>query len=221
MKTAIAISDDYVWSVWEWCSDAYLRHGRRLKFPADTDPKRTYQWRYVRSIASKFREWDFDEATGRRFIEIAVGRAVAIGVGHKGLAVLHQKNMLEVAYASLQQETAGNSTTIESLAIVHRFLAKQGEPLLDRLLTKRDRDSLPNIVMWLQSGRLTALYLSLSRTCNVAMKRLDQDDRQLLPKATALYSIRSSFVRDASNERQARRILASDWRELCPLRPAR
>jgi len=220
-EAAKMLNDEYIWLVWEWCSDAYLRHGRRLKFPADTDPKKTYQWRYVAAVARKFIDWEFDEATAKRFIEIAIDRAQAAGVGQKGLAALHQGNLLQAAYKRLKEESSANDSRLASLAIVRRFLSgltTDNVALVQRLLVKRDADALPNLVLWVQSNRITPLYLSLSRACNVAMKRLNQDERLLLPKATTLFTIRSDFTRDLSNERQARQLLGSDWRELCQLR---
>ncbi len=61
--------------VWLWCTEAYLRCGRKLSLPEGTDPAKTYQWRYVAAIAKKFEEWDLSDEAAQKFIGIAAQTA--------------------------------------------------------------------------------------------------------------------------------------------------
>lgn len=208
-------------NVLAWCSEAYLRNGRKLQLPAGTDPAKTYQWRYLTAIAKKFEEWDLSDDAAKKFIDLAVNIAKEQNVLHKGLAVLHQSNMLERCYERLGRESHSNDQTLDSLRHVHAWLDKRiGVRNPQRVLTGRENpDGFCNLVLWYQASRLTPLYLALSRTCRRAIATLDRDcpdERGLLPRDTEMYLLRTEFLRDTSNLHQAREIFAQDWREPCP-----
>jgi len=217
---ACHVSADQIWKVWNWCSDSYLRHGIRLSFPKNTQPEKTYQWRYCRSLAEKFDEWDFDDETSVRFIDTAVKHAKKIGVLRKGLAVLHQGNMLDVVYSLLQEEATLYSQSIDSIQATKRWMDQQigSNPPLEVLLHRERDGAFCNVTIWYQANKLSALYIALSKSCCKALaklKKLELDEREMLPKVTDLYRLRYDFLRDVNNLKQARSTLGDDWRELC------
>ncbi len=212
------VDADRVMDVWSWCSAAYLRHGRKLSLPAGTDPAKTYQWRYATAIAKKFGEWDLSDDAATKFIDIAVGIAKEKGLLNKGLSILHQHNMLELCHQKLQEESTHNTRTLESIRFVKSWLDKKiaGNNAVEVLSDRNDPYGFCNLTMWFQASRISPLYLALSRSCSKVLTRLDsenQDERGLLPKTTELYIIRSDFLKDQGNRRQARTILEQDWRE--------
>lgn len=216
------MDDARVLNVWSWCSEAYLRAGRRLSLPAKTDPCKTYQWRYAQAIAKKFEEWDLSDEAAKKFIDIAVRTAKERGMLQKGLAVLHQTNMLALCYDKLQAESASNSQTLESLRHVRSWLDKKigSGDAVEVLLRRADPEGFCNLTMWFQASRISPLYLALSRSCSKALARLNrdsQDERGLLPKVTELYLLREEFLKDQGNCSQAREIFEQDWREPCLL----
>jgi hypothetical protein len=217
-----AIDNDRVMEIWSWCSEAYLRHGRKMTLPHGTDPAKTYQWRYTIAIARKFEEWDFDEETAKRFIDIAVRHSKQSGTLQKGLASLHQGNILDICYEILQKESDRNVQTIESIKHIHKWLHKKAvsRDLLQVLLHRDDPEGFTNLAMWFQATRVTALYMALSRTCGQAMAILNRDspeERGLLPRQTELFLLRQEFLHDHSNLIMAREIFANDWRVPCQL----
>lgn len=219
MKT-LDISDDQVFIVWDWCVGAYLQHGRKLSFPKHTDPRKTYQWRYAKALAAKLEEWDLDEETSRRFISVAVKHAKECGKLNKGLAALHQGNMLQICLDDLKKCEDNNNQSNSSLEHIKRWFDSQvgDKDPVKLLLKRRDPDAFCNLVIWYQASKLSPLFLSLSRSCGKAMAKLakqDQHERGLLPKSTELYRIRSQFLEDLNNKKQAHNILQDDWRELC------
>jgi hypothetical protein len=190
--------------------------------PAGTDPAKTYQWRYATAIAKKFEEWGFDEETAKRFIDVAVRHSKQSGTMHKGLAALHQGNLLEVCYEKLLAEADQHTQTIDSLRHIRDWLQRKAgsRDLLTVLLDRDDPEGYCNLVMWYQASRLSPIYLALSRSCGRALARLNRDhpeERGLLPKQTALYILRDDFLKETGSVEKAREILAYDWREPCPL----
>jgi hypothetical protein len=215
----LELNEDDIMTVWDWCSDAYLQHGIRLKLPTNTDHTKTYQWRYVKSIAVKFKEWQFDEATSRHFIQIAIRHCKNAGILRKGLASLHQSNLLTVCYNELKKKIESNDQSIESIAYIHSWLrAKTTGDLLSDLLFRDDPEEYCNIVKWVNASKISRLYLALSKTCGRALAKLGKthpEERMLLPKTTSLYMLRSEFVEDSVNLKNVKMILGNDWRELC------
>jgi len=209
---------EIIWKVWEWCSEAYIRYGRKLTFPANTDPIKTYQWRYVKSIAKKFDEWEFDEPTSRRFIDIAIERSKMLGIMHKGLAALHQGNLLDICYKILQEESSGNDQLIDSLVDSRKWVVGRvnGSDTIEILLDKSNPDAFCNLVKWHQASKLSELYLSLSKSCGRAIKKLENtNERKLLPSMARLYKIRNNFYQDVSNQKRSKEILGKDCKVSC------
>lgn len=212
------IDDERLWEVWNWCFEAYIRHGKKISFPVNTDYRKTYQWRYISAIATKFEEWQFDEATAKKFIDIAISHSKHVGAFRKGLAALHQGNMLQICFDTLQREMDNSNQSLESLRNVKYWLDTQigdGDPL-DVLLRKDQHIS--NITMWYQASKITPLFLALSKQCGKAIARLartDPDERLLLPKSTNLYKLRTEFLDDDFNKHQAKQLFGSDWRKMC------
>ncbi len=124
----------------------------------------------------------------------------------KGLAVLHQKNMLETCYRIVQQQEADNHLLIELLEQTHGWVSSMSSSLSD----KSSPDSPLNIVLWYQANKLPDLYLSLSQSCDDAMSLLSEEDRSILPRTPVLRRIRKQFLSEISNERAAKRILKDD-----------
>lgn len=207
-------------AVWELCVDIYLLEcNMKLAFPAGTDPTKTYQWRYAKAIAAKFDEWNFDEQTSKKFITIAVQHCKQVGCLRKGLAALHQSNLLKICYDKLQMTADSNESSIQSIKTIHQWLSNKfvnNDPLRV-LLYRNDPDELCNLVKWFQASRISRLYLSLSKTCSKAIARLAKthpEERELLPKTTTLYLMRVEFLEN-QDENKIKQVLGQDWRELC------
>ena len=218
MKT-LQVSDDMIMTVWEWCSEAYLQLGHRLAFPANTDRTKTYQWRYLRSIATKFVEWEFDDQTSKQFIETAARYCKNAGLLCKGLAALHQSNLLQVCYDEMQKKIDSSRSHADSIRATNIWLSERSSgDLVKTLLRRRDPDEFCNITKWFQSSRLPKLYLALSKSCSIALARLSKthpEEREALPRTTTLYMLRSEFLKDPSNVSEVKSILGQDWREVC------
>ncbi len=204
-------------TVWLWCTDAYTRHGRKLVMPRGTDPTKTYQWRYTTAIANKFSEWGLDDDAAQKFIDIAVLVAKERGLLHKGLAILHQADMLNLCYERLGIEATINTWTLTALRQIHTWVQHQaaGLDLYQVLLSRDDPGELPLISIWYHASHLSPLYLALSRPCRTALADLSSADRAALPSPATLYLLKTKFLQDRRNLAQVQAIFASDRRMPC------
>jgi len=187
----------------------------RISLPKGTDPTRTYQWRFLLAIAEKFDEWDFDDITAKKFISIAVGEAKRRGLLNKGLAALHQSNMLNICYQIMISQQKDNNIQIKSLESIKNWfdnIVGDNDPF--KILMFRRSQSLPNIILWYQASKLSDLYLSLSKVCGRVISHInDPFERRLLPTTTSLYLLRSDFLSERNNLESAKQLFGSDWRK--------
>lgn len=210
------IHDSEILRVWSMCTTAYLQNGIKLAFPEDTDIHKTYQWRYIRSIVKKFKEWNFDDDTSQQFIDIAIAYAKQKKILRKGLASLHQSDLLEKCYKVLTNKNKQRLSTIASLTDMKSWYNSQiGDNVaLDVLLHRKNKRSFPNIVLWKEANKISDLFISLSRSCCKAVNKLQNDDvgKRMLPATTDLYLIRIDFLSEQNNVTFSRKLFGSDWR---------
>lgn len=212
----LEITNDDIMQVWELCSECYLQNGYRISFPSNTDPTKTYQWRYLKSIANKFIEWEFDEATSRQFIQVAIEHCRDQGVIRKGLAALHQGNMLQICYDKLQKQANSNKQNYDSVEYVHQWLSNQvNNDLFSTLIKRQNKHEYCNLTKWYQASKISRLYLALSKSCGRALRYLEAnfpEERELLPRTTQLFMIRSDFMKSEQNTANFITILKEEWR---------
>jgi len=199
-------------NLWHMCSDAYLLHGSKLIMPKNTPFHKTYQWRYLKKLYNKIREWDFDETTTRVFINTAIQHAKETGKLHKGLSALLQSNILDICYKKLERHEKKNLDDIDRIRYAQEFF-DDNNVTVDILLKRRNLKSFCNMMIWYDNRKIPDVFIALSKKCSRALKKLmdfDHDERILLPSQNKLYLIRTEFSNDIGNVRNARKIMLSD-----------
>lgn len=196
--------DEQVKVIWELCVAAYIRHGRRLQFPSNTDVTKTYQWRYASAITKKFNDLKFDNSTAEYVIDLAVAHAKQTGTMRKGLASILQNNLIDICCEKLKNESTSYKQAVDSIISIHLWLKKKvnGQDPLTVLRHRNSRDEFCNLTMWSQASYVTPIYLALSKTCSAVLDELTRYhpyERQLLPKQTSLYILKTDFLKDKNN----------------------
>lgn len=214
---------DRIYTIWQWCRDAYLQHGnRRLSLPPETDPTKTYQWRYLESLNKRFTEWGLSDKLCKEFIKTAVCYAKERKLLNKGLTIFLQNNILGECYERLRKYADCVTDIVSILRKTKLWIdnqVKESNNDLVALLLKRKRiGSYTNIVCWYQSGHISDTYLSLSRSCGVALAQLetiDKTERKLLPSSYELFTQRTSILKETKTKLDIKYILQDDWRKPC------
>ena len=213
-------SDLQVLTVWNWCRKAYEDNGVKIRFPKDTDPKKTYQWRYISKLHERFVEWQFDEETSKEFISIVIYRAKQRNLLSKGLAAFHQSNMLDICYDILTKKLAVKNREHELLTSMKKWFDMQvGQSDVENALLNKSggRNSLSTICMWYQANKVNELFLSLSKSCNKAVFKLQSSniDSAMLPSIEDLFLTREKFLADSENVDFTSKLFKGDWRKPC------
>lgn len=216
----VAIDTSRVHQVWEWCCSSYAKVGYILRFPKNTDPQKTYQWRYAARLAKQLDEWDFDDKTCQVFIDHVAAYSKEKRLLRKGLAAFSQTNILQICYDRLEKFHQRSESVITTLARTNHFLSQQSKSCsFEQCLLHRDSpDAFFNVVDWYDIGKLPTVYIALSKSCMSALSkiaRIDPDQRKMLPTRSKLFIARQNFVENSMEIGPAKAALGNDWRELC------
>jgi hypothetical protein len=209
---------------WKWCQEAFAQHGIKLTFPKNTNPQKTYQWRYVTKLACKLDEWGLDRSTAKAFINFTVGYVKEKKLLHKGMSVFFQDNMMDVCYDRMRKHSSNACSKIARFQKVHEFIITRchNKSEVAVLLSRKSFDKMRNIVVWHRAGDITTQYLALSTACTEALSKLAlvaPDERGLLPTESELYCLAIRCSRDDDFRSKAKTILGNDWRmTLCQQR---
>lgn len=196
-----SITENDIYELYKLCNQMYAKHNISIKFPSHTDPTKTYQWRYLKSLHSKFGQWGFDDDMKANFIKFAIAYAKRNGYLHKGLAIFHQSNIIDLCY----EEAKKSHSAFESNAVMilkqHRWLVKQaGSDTIENVLLNR-QGFYKNIVLWHQSSNISGLYISVSKACLQAYKKLTKAETEMVPSLETLYFLRQSFTANPDSKR--------------------
>lgn len=202
---------------WKWCQEAFAINGMKLVFPKNTNPQKTYQWRYVTRLACKIDEWGLDKPTAKAFINIAVGYFKEKNLLHKGLSIFLQDNMMDICYDRMQKHSAKTNDRIIRLKAIHKFITSKynNKSPISVLLNRESFDGPRNIVRWYKSNGINDMYLAMSMVCTEALSKLTitaPDERDSLPSESELYCLANNFLKDDDFRSRAKTILGNDWR---------
>jgi len=200
--------------VWGLCFNIYKAHGRKLSLPPNTDHKKTYQWQYITGLTHKFKEWEFDRVMAERFLQIVVQYASDHNLLHKGMALHFQHNLLNLCLKQLNAELETITSDVYELRKSQQWVASLPIPLEPLMLKRENYGGHTNIVKWYIAGKITELYLALSKVATRVMGVLPIDERLFLPNAASLWLIRNDFLRPETNQAHALSILQKDLKNV-------
>jgi len=205
----LAVAGDAL-KLWDYCRLAYSKYGIKLSFPANTDPTKTYQWRYLQALDKKCTDWGFNDDLIQTFIDIVASYAKSKGILCKGLAVFHQSNVLQICYNELQAREKADIQRGDVITAAHNWFLQQtagSDPV--KLMMRRARpEAYCNLTIWYKASKLPILYLSLCQPCCKAIRLLQgQMDEEMLPSSVELYKVRYTYYNTDINLQHAQNIL--------------
>jgi hypothetical protein len=206
------ITDDPAWPTWVLCRSVLRSLNYSLRFPKNTDPRKTYQWRYVTTLASRFDEWGFDKPTAKVFLEIAAKKLGAANIRRNGLNCFFSNGLMEAVHKELEALECDQADDLEGIKRSHAFVTAKKDSkqsLLGR------NESGYNLITWFMADRITASYLALSRSCSSALdavRELDPLQADKLPTKAALFAKRRKALTDNEFVLAAKQIIGDDWK---------
>lgn len=198
--------------VYEICRKHFENFNIILKFPKNTPPHLTYQWRFIKILTNKFVKWNFTIEEIDLFINIAIKKRY-VQLKTRGLSVLNDSDIVDECYTEVKNHENVENQDIVLLKNTHQWLIKQlkNDSAVEHLINRRKPGSFTNITTYYQSGYLVKLYIAFSKSCCAALELLSQrcpEEREKCPSTSALY-----FIRHYQNQSilpQIKEILGSD-----------
>lgn len=193
------------------------KYGRSVSFPKNTDPTKTYSWRYLNNFLNnydKLLQLEDDE------FPIVVEEIVAHAKQRKwlncGLSILNKVDIVKVCCDRFQRDINDEEQLIISIKKAHAFLKRklkgQDIKLFDLLSYRQSRRAYCNMTSWYNAGYLTIGYIAISKTCKNVIRSLDKnnDELNLYPTARQFMSIRFRLISKKNILQQLRQILGKD-----------
>ena len=118
----IDLTDDPAWPTWTLCKSVLKSHNYLLRFPKNTDPRKTYQWRYVTKLSERFEEWEFDRPTAKVFLEIAITKLGYANIRKNGLACLFRNGLLDIVHKELESREVDLQKIVDGIYNSNSFL---------------------------------------------------------------------------------------------------
>ena len=152
--------------------------GRMNILPGDTNPRDTYQWRYV----AKF----VDNMDGSGVSLSTMKKMVCFIVEHirehkslwtKGLWALTRGDIVDISCKRMAEYERNIEHELDLVRRGRDFVKSQAYPLHHR----RGNDAYPNIVIWYNTNKISTPFIASSRLCHKAILGLADDERDVLP----------------------------------------
>jgi hypothetical protein len=118
-------------------------------------------------------------------------------------------NVLEIGYKALSAAERVREHIISRLRADAMLIGDSNR--IQRLLHRQTPDSPPDIVVWFIQDRLSKTYMSVSKSCFVALNHLTEDEKRMLPSKVSLIVFKNINFVDGVLRANARAILGSDW----------
>jgi len=196
-----------IWRIFKYCRDSFQRAGIRIEFPKDTDPRKTYKWRYLEGFSNKIDEWAISDEAACRIIDSIVEYATQRKQLSRGLSLLVSEQALEIGLKSIDRSEASLAAIVDRLKRDYK-LVMGADPM-----GKEYPRAMPNIVKWYMRGILSKTYLTFSKKCHEAMTRLDGIERDMLPSGKELILARMAALKNIKAKNMMKIAMADDWRE--------
>ena len=185
--------------------------GRDL-VPANTDFKRTYQYRYVVKFLKNMNEhnvaWDVVKNIACYAIQYAKENK-GTSIWTRGLWVLTKSDIVDIACKKAQSESNRKNTDLEKVVKSKKFVQDNNFDFL-----RATEGAFPNIVMWYEQGKISLTYLAMSESCKNAYENLKSDDRTALPSQQEIVSRRLKCMLNSKYKKELQRALGNDYIKL-------
>lgn len=206
----MAPSDDRIMSLFKYCQKAFASEGYTLSFPANTDPKTTYKWRYLKDFSQRIDKLEISDQTTYQLILAIVKYAKSKKQLRRGLSILLSDKLFELGYEAIEQKQQAEGSILSRVKKDKVFMESFDDPL-EQLTKIKKEGGLPNIVLWYIQGRLSIAYLALSKKCSMAMRSLNKEHRSLLPNGKELVATRFKIIDSAITKARLKLVIDKDW----------
>lgn len=194
------------------------KYKRHVSFPKGTDPRKTYSWRYLEKFIDRVDSLELGDLSLETIISALVKDAAEQRTLQRGIALLDNKNILQICQTKLESEVQGENAEIRAITESHAFVlssvGERNQLSVHKALTDRaNRFAYANITRWFEANQISAGYIAVSRSCKKALGTLPKHELGLFPAATKLLRQRLIMTCNSETLAKLRTILGNDLYE--------
>jgi len=183
--------------------------GRRV-IPKNTDPQKTYQYRYAAKFLKNMKNFgDISWETIQKIIFYAVEYAKEHekdNVFTRGLWILTKSNIIDIAYRKAKDEDQTKQLDLDKVIRSQEFVNEHNYEFSDA-----PDGGFPNIVAWYDSGKISLTYIAMSESCKKALSNLGEVDKRMLPNQREITKRRIKCLMDKEYQKQLKNVLNMDY----------
>jgi len=190
------------------------KYGRNFSLPQNTDPQKTYAWRYLTCFAKKLDEYEIDDDHLSLIIEEMLRYAKTRGLLKRGIAILIKQDILMLCIKKLEREEKITEAKTNAIKRSHLFLMDQTKYINDPryiLSFRRNYNSYVNMTCWFEQGLLSPEYIAISKACKETLSRLESSESELFPSPKELLKLKFKVLSGDTTE--LKNILGDDLLE--------
>jgi hypothetical protein len=165
--------------------------GKMISFPKNTDPRKTYSWRYVLNFVKKFDENELPNESMTMVIGAIIKHANERGMIDRGFAILGHGDLLSIIHQKLAHDVNEEHDILMLVSKSHEFLTQQDKGALTNYST---RNGFANITRWYESGHLDINHIAISKICRRSLNAIKSHERGLFPDTKSLYKLRLKLI---------------------------
>lgn len=201
------INHDNTMVIYEWFQKSMRKVGRKISFPKNTDPRKTYQYRAMRDFLRKIHEWDLDESSAKAIIDSAVRYGKKHQLLDKGAMILNMSGVIDICIDDLESKESDMNVTIAAIRRCKEYLDNEGLNSYNALIAPRTLGGYSNLYYLIKSGKISPVYMALSRKVYRALSSIDRSD---CPSNYILLRLRAKLLFDPEARKKLESILGDD-----------
>ena len=191
------------------------RYGKVVSFPKNTDPSKTYYWRYLRNFIDRCEKLDLDDDILSNVIEAMIIEAKRRKILHCGMSILTKIEPMGACQRKLERDIQDQTQALGNLERTYFFLQRQlteskYNDLFDLLINKSNKKARPNIICWYDSNQISLGYLAVSRVCKKVLHALDGEQLDIFPNSKEMLRIRLQLLDRQPGVEKLRKLLGGD-----------
>ena len=204
-------ADEKILLVYSWYKDAmFTIANRKIKEPSDNFHK-TYQYIWFKKFLDFVEENHLNDELGRIAMFSIIKYAMQKRILNRGAAILQHKNIYNIVLKTLELDANKEDHDLISIANSNRHLSGMDHDSRVEYLLKRDRiGASRKIVNMYTSKMLSEQFLAVSKSCRIAINKLDKESTSEMPSASKLFTIQQLISMDIEKSSQIKKMLGDD-----------
>jgi hypothetical protein len=114
--------EERLFQIFEIFKKQLRKFGRNVSLPKNTDPRKTYSWRYLENFLTRYEASELGDEILECAIAAIVSHAAKFGRLNRGIAILDQKDIIKIAKEKLEREVEREQTEITRIRDSHNFV---------------------------------------------------------------------------------------------------